>query len=40
MNDCYIFYNEIKTEKKRKNDNMRNILNNILKNKIKIKKIK
>ncbi len=40
MNECYIFYNEIKTEKKKKNDNIKNILNNILNNKIKIKKLK
>ena len=35
---CYIFYNETKTKKEKENENMRNLLENLINNKIKIKK--
>ena len=36
---CYVFYNETKTKKEKENQNMRNLLENLINNKIKIKKI-
>ena len=38
-NQCYIFYNDTKTKKEKENDNMRNLLENLINNKIKIKKV-
>ena len=39
-NEYYIFYKEKKTNEEEKNDQLKNLLNNILNNKIRIKKIK
>lgn len=38
--DCYIFYRDVKTKKERQNDNVRHFLENLLNNKIKIRKNK
>ena len=38
--DYYVFYKEKKTIEEEKNDQLKNLLKNILNNKIKIKKIK
>ena len=38
--DYHIFYRDVKTKKEKENDNVRQLLENLLHNKIKIKKIK
>lgn len=38
MNNSYVFYNEVKTKNQKKDESMRNILESILNNKIKINK--